>query len=74
MCTRSMLVPVVPTAFLSPNLTFQLPACFIYYSLAILFDVFGSLYHPFICKGMFPGANCAISNILREIFRDTEDT
>lgn len=72
-CTYPIFVPVVPAAFLPPNLTFQLPAGFLYYSLTVLFDVFRSLYHPFICKGMFPGANSAISNILREIFGNTED-
>ena len=74
MCTCPTLVPVVPAAFLPPNLTFQLPAGFIYYSLAVLFDMFCSLYHPFICTCMLLGANNTISNILREIFGNTEDT
>lgn len=67
-------LPVAPIAFLPPNLTFQFPPCFINYSLAILFDVFGCLQHPLVCKGVLPGANYTISNILRKIFRNTEDT
>lgn len=68
------LLPVAPIAFLSPNLTFQFPPCFLDYSLAILFDVFGSLYHPLVCKGVLEGTNYAISDIFRKIFRNTEDT